>query len=225
MISTRDLSLLPDVDDLRRTLQSMAMLDAILCPEWQFRYYSFNAAWAAGEQVGSMRNGSGDDIFAHFSYVGCWLKGFAHEYPMTPYREKPKRVWPGVLDAVPEDFAACLREPAFSVEDVTFCIWRLHGDRAWRVGPVPFPADHPDPDGSEFLLTPLDGRPERYQAWATDYYDCGVDRTAVRHVYRHGLLTADVVHLLNPELSLAELTTDINEIGYPAEGGRALGKK
>jgi hypothetical protein len=32
MISTRDLSRLPDVDGLRRLLQSMAMLDAILCP-------------------------------------------------------------------------------------------------------------------------------------------------------------------------------------------------
>lgn len=79
MISTRDLSLLPDVDGLRRTWQSMAMLDAILCPEWQFRYYSFNAAWAVGEQMGSMRDGSGDDLFAHFGPVGCWLKGFAHE--------------------------------------------------------------------------------------------------------------------------------------------------
>ena len=55
MISTRDLSLLPDVARLRQTLQAMAMLDAVLCPEWQFRYYSFNAAWAAGEQMGSMR--------------------------------------------------------------------------------------------------------------------------------------------------------------------------
>ncbi len=33
MISTRDLWRLPDVDGLRRTLQTMALLDAILCPE------------------------------------------------------------------------------------------------------------------------------------------------------------------------------------------------
>jgi hypothetical protein len=52
MISTRDPSLLPDVDGLRLTLQSMAMLDAILSPEWQFRYYSFNAAWDADQDKG-----------------------------------------------------------------------------------------------------------------------------------------------------------------------------
>jgi hypothetical protein len=36
------------------------MLDAIVCPEWEHRYYSFNANWAADEVMGSMRDGSGD---------------------------------------------------------------------------------------------------------------------------------------------------------------------
>ena len=215
MISTRDLSLLPDVDGLRRTLQSMAMLDAILCPEWQFRYYSFNAAWAAREQMGSMRNGSGDYFFAHFGPAGCWLKGFAHEYPMSPYRENPKRVWPDVLDAVPDEFAACLREPAFNLQDVTFCVWRRYSDRSWQLGPVVFPTDHSDPDGSEFLLSDLDGRPESYEAWATDYYEREVRLAAVQHVYKHRPLSPEVVAQLNPELLLADLVSDINEIGYP----------
>lgn len=217
MISTRDLSLLPDVDGLRRTLQAMAMLDAILCPEWQYRYYSFNSAWAQGEQMGSMRNGSGDDFFAHFSSAGCWLKGFAHEYPLSPYRDDgSKRVWPGILDAVPEEFAPCLREPAFSVENATFCIWRGHGDRAWQVGPVEFPPDHPDPDGSEFLLSPLDGLPETYRAWAEEYYERDVELAAVEHVYRHRPLTAELVARLNPEVSLDDVAADASEIGYPA---------
>src|SRR4051794_4974349 len=112
MINTRDLSSLPGVDRLRAVLQSMAMLDAILYPEWQFRYYSFNAGWAPGEQMGSMRNGSGDDFFALFNAAGCWIKGFAHEAPMSPYRDDgTRRIWPGILDEVPGEFAACLREP------------------------------------------------------------------------------------------------------------------
>ena len=215
MISTRDLSLLPDVDGLRRTLQSMAMLDAILCPDWQYRYYSFNAAWSAGEQMGSMRNGSGDDFFAHFSPAGCWLKGFAHEYPMTSYRESPPRAWPGVLDAVPSEFVGCLGEPAFSVADVTFCIWRRFVDSGWQVGPIKFPNTHPDPDGSEYLLSDLDGRPESYRAWAADYYEREVELGAVEHVYRHLPVTAEVVARLNSKISLNDLAADIGEIGYP----------
>ena len=215
MISTRDLSLLPNVDGLRRTLQSMAMLDAILCPEWQFRYYSFNAAWAVGEQMGSMRNGSGDDFFAHFGPAGCWLKGFAHEYPMSPYRENPPLPWPGVLDAVPVELRGCLQEPAFSVADVTFCIWRRYADIYWHVGPIEFPPGHPDPDGSEFLLSDLDGKAESYRAWAADYYEREIELAAVEHVYRHLPITPDVVARLNSEVSLNDLAADISEISYP----------
>ena len=84
MISTRDLSSLLDVDALRRLMQSIAMLDAILSREWEFRYFSFNRRWSPGEQMGSLRNGQGDHYFALFNAAGCWLKGFDHEAPMSP---------------------------------------------------------------------------------------------------------------------------------------------
>ena len=215
MISTRDLSLLPDVDDLRCTLQSMAILDAVLCPEWQFRCYSFNAAWCPGEQLGSMRNGSGDNFFAHFSPAGCWLKGFAQEYPMSLFRTKPNLVWLGVLEAVPAEFAACLREPAFSVGIVTFCIWRRYSDQSWQIGPIDFPVGHADPDGSGFLLSNLDGRPETYWDWAKEYYEREVSLAAVEHVYQHWPLTPEIVGQLNPDLSPADLIADVKQIGYP----------
>lgn len=216
VISTRNLSLLPGVDGLRHVLQSMAMLDAIICPEWDGRYYSFNAEWGAGEQMGSMRNGSGDEFFAFFNSAGCWLKGFAHESAMTPYRETPQRVWPGVLDAVPQEFAACLREPAFSIEDVTFCIWRRTADGGWQIGPISFPAGDRDPDGSGCLLSKLDGRPETYRAWAIEYYEREVPLAAVEHVYRHWPLTNQIIAQLNPELAPTELAADLRAIGYPA---------
>lgn len=218
MISTRALGSLPDVDGLRRLLQSLAMLDAILSPAWDSRYHSFNAKWSSGEQMGSMRNGQGDDFFALFSAAGCFLKGFAHEAPMSPYRRRPKQVWPGVLDAVPEEFVACLAEPAFSIEDTTFCIWRRYGDRAWQVGPVEFPAGA-DPDGSERLLSPLDGDPETYQTWAEYYYGRPVEPAAVQHVYAHKRLTEAVVRQLNPKTSLERVTADRKEIGYPGRAG------
>jgi hypothetical protein len=199
----------------------MAALDAILCPEWQYRYYSFNTTWADGEEMGSMRNGSGDDLFAHFSSAGCWLKGFAHESVMSPYAHHPKRVWPGILDAVPVEFAACLREPAFTAEDVTFCIWRRTGASSWDKGSIAFPPDVDDPDGSEFLLSDLDGRPETYQAYASDYFETEVEIASVAHIYQHRPLTREIVASLNPELSLAQLAADLKEIGYPS--GRASG--
>ena len=55
---------LPDVPNLVRITKAIAMLDAIICPERLDRYYSFNAKWSPGEQMASMRNGSGDGYFA-----------------------------------------------------------------------------------------------------------------------------------------------------------------
>ena len=197
-ISTRELSSLPDVDALRRLMQSFATLDAILSPQWEYRYFSFNNQWSDGEQMGSMRNGQGDHYFALFSAAGCWLKGFDHEAPMSPFRTDPPQLWPGVVDGVPEEFRPCLTEPAFVPEETTFCIWRRRADRSWQRGPVTFPAGEGDPDGSAALLRYLDGRPETYRGWASGYYEREVPLDAVRRIYVRQPLDSRLIQELNP---------------------------
>jgi hypothetical protein len=222
MISTRNLSLLPGIDSLRRLLQSMAMLDAILCPEWQYCYYSFNSHsfnshWSDGEQMGSMRDGIGNDFFSLFNSSGCWLKGFAHEAPMNPYRADGKcEVWPGIFDTVPRAFANCLVEPAFKIGDTTFCIWRTYTDPSWMTGEVNFPHGSTDPDGSRDLLSPLDGRAETYHVWAEGYYERDIHLDAVRAIYAHQTLSDSIIAELNPEITLQMLAEDVAEIGYMA---------
>lgn len=224
MISTRDLSGLPAVDALKRLMQSMAVLDAVLSPEWEYRYYSFNSKWAKGEQMGSMRNGSGDDLFALFNKHGCFLKGFAHEAEMTPYREDPPALWPGLLTGVPAAFNSGLNEPAAMMENTTFCIWRRYGDTKWNRGKFVFPqlesysdGSPKGPDGSVNLLSPYDTKPETYLEWASDYFSSGENLTIdhVRHVYAQKPLTTKLVREINPEITLADLKADIDEIGYP----------
>jgi hypothetical protein len=46
------------------------MLDAIMSPEWEWRYYSFDSRWGPGEEMASMRNGSGDAYSIVFSSAG-----------------------------------------------------------------------------------------------------------------------------------------------------------
>lgn len=216
MISTRHLERLPDVEGLRRLSQSLALLDAILCPEWEDRYYSFNSRWdpAAGEAMASMRNGEGDGYFILFTAAGAIAKGFAHEAPMAPSQQDPPRVWLDVLDAVPAAFSAFLAEPAFSLEETTFCIWRRRGDPSWQHGEITFPPGE-DPDGSAALLRPLDGAPETYRAWAEGYYERPVDPTAVGRIYTHEPLTQELVVALSPDRALDDLAEDLEEIGYP----------
>ena len=61
-VTPRQLALdLPDIPTVRRRSQALAILDAILCPEWAYRYFSFDSRWGPGEEMASMRNGSGDE--------------------------------------------------------------------------------------------------------------------------------------------------------------------
>ena len=197
-----------------RQSQAIAMLDAILSPEWEYRYYSFNSKWGPREMMASMRNGSGDDYFILFDQHGAAIKGFDHEAIMSPWTNTPPVVWPGMYDSVPGDFSSFLNEPAFSMEDVTFCIWRRHVDTEWHCGVIDFPPGD-DPDGSESMLAIFDADPATYQAFASEYFEVNVPLTAIEHVYDHRQLTDEIIGALNPNLASEKLEADRLEIGYP----------
>ncbi|MFJ5881417.1 hypothetical protein [Kitasatospora cineracea] len=210
---------LPSIADLRKLCRSLAMLDAILSPDWEDRYHSFNAGWADGEEMASMRNGSGDEYSIVFSAAGACVRGFDHEAPMSPYGDDGEP-WPGVIDEVPEAFRPFVAEPAFTDENdvpaVTACLWREAADDRWRHGAIDFPTGCPDPDGAAGLFALLvDRSPEAFQRFAEDYYEVHPDLEAVRDVYALRPLSRELVSSLNPEVTLADLAEDIAEIGYP----------
>ncbi|WP_234375496.1 hypothetical protein [Streptomyces sp. CB01373] len=210
---------LPEIAVLREHCRSLAILEAVLSPEWEDRCHSFDDHWSEQESMASMRNGSGDEYSIVFSPAGAYVRGFDHESPMSPYAEDGP--WPGVLDEVPEVFRPCVEELAFSDEDgmpvVTACMWRETGDGGWRAGAIDFPdAATEDPDGAGRLFHLLvDRSPEAFRRWAEDYYEVPVGLEAVRHVFASRPLTEEVVRALNSEIGLAELVEDLAEIGCP----------
>lgn len=174
--------------------------------------------------MASMRNGSGDEWFILFSAAGAAIKGFAHEMPMSPLGSERSFVpavqrglalYPGMLDGFPEDLVPFLAEPAFALNATTFIVWRLATASAWSIGEVAWPPGH-DPDGSENLLALLDGNPESYAAWASDYFERPVTAKDAAHVLAHRPLDEALLARLGSERSLAELAEDLAEIGYPA---------
>jgi hypothetical protein len=209
-ISTRDLGGMPDIRAFRRLTRSLAMLDAILSPEWEDRYYSFDSHWGPGELMASMRNGQGDHWFALMTDHGVVMHGLHHESPM--YR--PGDPWPGLFEGLPSEFSQSRDEPAFDARNSTFCVWRRTNAPAWERGPVQFPPGD-DPDGSAELLRHLDGRPETYVSFAAEYYGVEIPLDVVADVYRQMPLTTELVARLNPAVVLTDLTSDLAEIGYP----------
>ncbi|GIE89557.1 hypothetical protein [Actinoplanes regularis] len=208
---------LPDLPALRRRCQALATLDAIVSPDWEYRYYSFDTRWAPDEQMASMRNGSGDAWSIVFSRAGAFIRGFDHESPMARCAG-PGDLWPGLVDTVPQVFSGCVNEPAFSFKgtlEATVCLWRQHDDDRWHAGDVDFP-DRDDPDGADRLFHVLmEGTPLAYQQFAEDYYETTMDLATIGEIFALRPLTDELVRRLNPDLLVADLTEDLAEIGYP----------
>lgn len=196
--------LLPSIPQIRRVTQSLAMLDAILCPEWAYRYYSFNSQWGPGEEMASMRNGSGNEWFLLFGPAGAALKGFAHELAEDPELAQ------NIQTRLPASFASFLAEPAFSMQCATFCYWRNISDSSWNK--VDSALTH---DGSDDMLTLLVSKPSAYQAWAEHYYEVPVSLEAVTTLFAHQPLNDSIILALNPTADLNLVYSDATEIGYP----------
>ena len=210
-ISTSDLRGLPDLDGFRRLTKSLAVLDAIMSPEWEFRFYSFNSAWDQdnGEILASMRNGSGDKWFAIICPEGVAIQGLAHEAP-TFEVGKPK---PWVFEALPTAFHKnLLNQPAADASNSTYCIWRLTSDSEWHSGVA---RGQQVEDGSSEHLAILNGDPSAYVALADEQYEVEVRLDDVRAVYDHQPITRELAARLNSEADWDALQNDLKEIGYP----------
>jgi hypothetical protein len=215
---------LPAIEVVRRWSQSLAVLDAIVCAEREYRYFCFDEGFGPGQALASMRNGSGDEYSITFTGDGAFLRGFDHESPLSPFIQTPPALWPGLLTGLPAAFAAVAQQPAFTlggVPMVTVALWRLPRDKQWHHGQAAYPQawedEHADPDGSDWLFAQLDGRADSYLQHASEYFERQLPTEAVTAVIEHRPVTAALVRALNPERSHHDLTGDLNRIGYPAE--------
>lgn len=202
MISTQNLELLPDSEVLKSTCKAISVLDAILSPEWEFRYYSFNAKWHSEEQCMQMRNGQGDEMHVLFKNNGTVINGFAHEYT-----QPSKKI---ITANLPETFNEFIfGEPINSV-GTTFCLWELNSD-GWVAG------KNVTEDNSAEMLRIFDANPATYCNWAGEYYEIdSLPLPTIRQIYKGELLTNEMVLLINSNFDNWEkLVIDLEEIDYP----------
>jgi hypothetical protein len=195
MISTKNLTELQDINSLKMLLKSLAVLDLIMSPEWDSRYYSYNSKWSDEEEMSSMRNGCGDEFFVLFSKYGCFIKGFDHESEMSSWSTPEQKPWPGIYNGIPDVLESALSEPAFSTENVSFCYWRLTNDHSWSRGVFELPSSD-DPDGAEYLLKILDGNPSSYQEYCEEYFEEDIPLSPIREIYSHMPITARTLEYL-----------------------------
>ena len=218
--STKNLQYLPKPDQFQQLCKSISALEAILCPEWEYRYYSYNKNWSESEEFCEMRNGTGDHMLILFHKSGIVINGFAHESKMNGWRLNDSKkeyqgIWPGLVDKLPDSFTEFIfGEPVKSI-GTTFCIWCLNDHKNWQIGDFEY-LDNSYKDGSEDLLELLDGNPKTYWDWAMDTYEIeNLDLEIIKAVYHNTPISLEMIHQLNPELGdLESLKSDLDEIGY-----------
>ncbi|MCP4180208.1 MAG: hypothetical protein GY756_20785 [bacterium] len=227
-LSTKKLNLIPDPIELQKICKSISALEAIICPEWEYRYYSYQKDWSETEEFCEMRNGHGDQMLIAFSQDGTVINGFAHESRMNGWKEVKlenqeteliQEISEGVVDELPEMFKEFVfGEPVKSI-GTTFCIWQTKSDNEWKIGKVELPNDEYK-DGSEDLLHLLDGKPLTYKEWAEEYYEENFEESElkpelVKKIFNGEIITQELVKMINPELEdIEQLKSDLDEIGY-----------
>ena len=241
-VSTDNLSILPNPNKLREICKSISALEAIISPEWEYRYFSYQKNWTETEEFCEMRDGQGDQMLIAFSKNGTCINGFAHESKMNGWKkvhieekksfserlfsskkgtktELIQEISKGVVDDLPEVFNEFIfGEPVKSI-GTTFCIWKTQSDAEWKTGEIALPKDDYQ-DGSSDLLHLLDGNPETYKNWAEEYYEENFEENElklelVEKIYNGTVITKDLVREINSDLEdLKKLKSDLDDIGY-----------
>jgi len=240
--STENLSSLISPQKLQQLCKSIATLEAIVCPEWEYRYYSYQKDWSETEEFCEMRDGQGDYMLILFSEVGVCINGFAHESQLNGWSKVANKkissffdglfgkstsnsklrldVSASILENLPLQFHEFIYgEPVKSI-GTTFCIWSTSDKKKWELGKLNLPNDNYK-DGSSDLLKLLDGNPKTYKTWAEEYYEdeefeeIFLKLGYVEYIYQGKELTKDLVLQINPNIeSFSHLEKDLNQIGY-----------
>ena len=197
-----DVTELPSVDGLKRELQALAMLDSILMPDWELRYFSFNSKWGLGETMGSMRDGQGNGFFFLFSSAGVVGKIYCRGVAQKEHTVQE-------LKKIPGGFSSFLNEPAFGINtEAMYYLWRQQRDGLWSLIPQ-------DTVGIP-LLAFIANRGSYYHKWAEDYYETELDIKSIEAIYQWQPLTEKFILTLNPDAEIEGVFLDAKEIGYPS---------
>lgn len=197
LFKLKDINLLSNID-IKKRLKSLAMLDAILCPEWEYRYFSFNNSWDKDESMASMRDGEGNEYFILFKNENIIGKVFEKKHPLSDLQREE------IFKKIPKTLNSFFSEVAFSLEDTTFIFWKERKDEKW----------FSLPSNKEFSYLGYIYIAKLYITWAKEYYEVDFDEKTIQEIFNYSPLTEARVQKLNKTLCLDDLKEDIKEIGY-----------
>ena len=134
MISTKDLSGLPNAERLKAFCKGLAALDVIMLKEeWSFiRHYTYNPAWRKGKEAFFATDGGDQSMIVMFAPEGCVINGVDSE--LYDWEEKLPRIEDLTAGDAPGSAKAHV-QPGGQKMKSTFCVWTEDG-AAWHCNPM-----------------------------------------------------------------------------------------
>ncbi len=173
---------LPNRHIVKRVSRSLAILDSMIMPEWEYRYFSFDSKWSDVGAMASMRNGQGSWYYIVFGNKGAVIKGNNVDSALSRRCLADGACLNNLLTEVTDDFVReMLLEPAFDPGMGSLFAWSM-SDGAWmcprsqQIGET----------GAGYLLKWISNDFHFYHKWAEEYYEREVPKDCVKLVFDLG---------------------------------------
>lgn len=191
MISTKDLSGLPNTERLKNFCRGLAALDIIMLEEeWSFiRHYTYNPAWRKGKEAFFATDGSDQSMIVMFAPEGCVINGVDSE--LYDWEEKLPRI-DDLTDGMPSALKKLMGSREVKKMKSTFCVWTEDGTN-WHCNPID------GDDASKDLLSTIDGNLQTYVEYGKWFYKVDLPLDVVRQLADGLSVTKEMVIALNPE--------------------------
>jgi len=181
---------------LKKRLKSLALLNAIIEPEWEYRYYSYNSTWGENEEVASLRDSCGGEWFIWFSDD---LIGFKCTSPVDGLASD----FANLINQLPDSYAPFINEPAFSMDNGS-AIWYIESG-VWNKYGLNI-ADLPTPESVIKMSA------KNFCVFAEEMYEVELDEQIVGKILE-GQFEFEMVSALNSDMDISELKKELLEIG------------
>ncbi|MDY3595648.1 hypothetical protein [Anaerotignum sp.] len=207
MLSTKDLSILPDVGRLKNFCKGLAALDIIMLEEeWSFiRHYTYNPTWRKGKEAFFATDGSDQSMIVMFAPEGCVINGVDSE--LYDWEEKLPNI-EDLTEGMPSTLQKLMNSREVKKMKSTFCVWTEDGT-TWNCNPIN------GKDASEDLLSMIDGNPQTYVEYGK-WHSADLPLEVVGQLCEGVPLTKEMILALNPKRSeWDEIKAGLDRIGYP----------
>lgn len=207
MLSTKDLSALPDAKRLKNFCKGLAAPDIIMLEEeWSFiRRYTYNSTWQKSKEAFFATDGSDQSMIVMFAPEGCVINGVDSE--LYDWEEKLPNI-EDLTEGMPPALKKLMNSREVKKMKSTFCVWTEDGT-TWNCNPID------GKDASEDLLSMIDGDPQTYVEYGK-WHSADLPLVVVGQLCEGVPVTKKMILALNWKRSeWDEIKAGLDGIGYP----------